>query len=50
LLQVKKDLPYLQNFEIKYGFEGFEERKKIIHRNFLIFKMDMELKIWECKV
>jgi hypothetical protein len=29
LLQVKKDLPYLQNFEIKYGFEGFEEREKL---------------------
>jgi hypothetical protein len=31
-------------FEIKYGFEGFDERNNFLHRNFFRFKMDFELK------
>jgi hypothetical protein len=34
------DLPKLKKIEIKYGFEGFEERNNFLHRNFFIFKMD----------
>jgi hypothetical protein len=32
-----------QNFEIKYCFEGFEERNKFLHWNFFRFKIDFEL-------
>jgi hypothetical protein len=40
--QSKKDLLKLENFEIKYGCEVFEERNKVLHRNFSIFKMDFK--------
>jgi hypothetical protein len=44
--QPKRDLPELEKFEIKYGCEGFEEGNNVIHRNFLRFEMDYELKKW----
>jgi hypothetical protein len=34
----------LENFEIKYGCEGFEERNNFLHRNFFIFEIDLKLK------
>jgi hypothetical protein len=46
----KKDLSELENFKIKYGCEGFEERNNVLHMNFFIFEMEFELKIWEFKV
>jgi hypothetical protein len=38
----KKDLPEFENFEIKYGFEGFEERNNSLHRNFFRSDVDLE--------
>jgi hypothetical protein len=32
----------LENFEIKYGIEGFKERNNFIHRNFFIFEVEFE--------
>jgi hypothetical protein len=32
----------LQNFEINYGFEGFEERNNFLYRNILISIVDFE--------
>jgi hypothetical protein len=46
----KKDLPGLKQFEIKYGFEGCEERNNFLYRNFFIFEMGFELKFGEVKV
>jgi hypothetical protein len=40
----KKELPELKIFEIKYCYEGFEERNNFLHRNFSRLKMDFELK------
>jgi hypothetical protein len=37
----------LEKIEIKYSFEGFEERNNFIYRNFLIFEVDFELKLRE---
>jgi hypothetical protein len=37
----KHDLPKLEKIEIKYGFEGFEERNDFPYRNFL-FMLDFE--------
>jgi hypothetical protein len=33
----KQDLPDIKKIEIKYGFEGFEDRNNFLHRNFFIF-------------
>jgi hypothetical protein len=43
----KKDSPELEKFEIKYGYEGFEERNKLLHRNFSRFEMDLKWKFRE---
>jgi hypothetical protein len=48
--RLKKDLSELKKFEIKYGFELFEERNNCVHRNVFIFEMYLQLKIWEVKV
>jgi hypothetical protein len=40
----------LQNFEIKYGFEGLEEGNNFIHRHFFIIEMGFELKFGEFNV
>jgi hypothetical protein len=37
----------VENFEIKYGFEGFNERNNFLHRNFFRFEVDFELKFRE---
>jgi hypothetical protein len=50
LIQPKTDLPKLQKFEIKYGFDGFDERKNFLHRDFSRFKMNFKLKFRESKV
>jgi hypothetical protein len=39
------DLLKLKNFDIKYGCEVFEEMINFVHRNFLRFEMDLDLKI-----
>jgi hypothetical protein len=46
----KKDLLGLENFKIKYGCEGFDERNNYLHRNFFRFEMSFELKFGEVKV
>jgi hypothetical protein len=40
--QSKRDFPCLRKFEIKYGFEGFEERNNFLYRNFFRFIVDFE--------
>jgi hypothetical protein len=42
LVHSKNDLPELEKFEIKYGYEGFEERNNFIHRNFYRFELDLK--------
>jgi hypothetical protein len=37
----------LGKIEIKYGFEDIEEINNFLHRNFLRFGMDLELKFRE---
>jgi uncharacterized protein YdhG (YjbR/CyaY superfamily) len=50
LAQIKTSLPELENFKIKYGFEGFDEINNLIHRNFSRFKMNVKIKSQESKV
>jgi hypothetical protein len=50
LIHSKKDLPKLKKFEIKYGFEGFEERNNFLQWNIFKLEKDFELKFWEIKV
>jgi hypothetical protein len=47
LIRSKHDLLELKNFEIKYGFEGFNENNNFPYRNFLRFEINFELKIRE---
>jgi hypothetical protein len=42
-----RTLPSSKKIEIKYGFEGFNERNNFPYRNVLIFEMYFELKIRE---
>jgi hypothetical protein len=37
----------LKKIEIKYDFEDLEEMNNVLHRNFLRFEMDLELKFRE---
>jgi hypothetical protein len=46
-IRSKQDLPELGKFEIKFGFEGCDERNNFAYRNFLRFEMYFELKIRE---
>jgi hypothetical protein len=46
----KHDLPKLKNFEIKYGFEGFDERNNFLRMNFSRFELDFKLKFRESNV
>jgi hypothetical protein len=39
---LKDGLLVLENFQVKYGIEGFEERDNFIHRNFFRFELDFE--------
>jgi hypothetical protein len=50
LVRIKTSLPELENFEIKYAFGGFEEMNNFLHRNFIRFEMNFEVKFWEVKV
>jgi hypothetical protein len=43
----KKDLPKLKKFEIKYGYEGFEEGNNFLHRNFFRLETNFKRKITE---
>jgi hypothetical protein len=45
LICSKWDLPELENFEIIYGYEGFDVINNFPYRNFLRFEKDLELKI-----
>jgi hypothetical protein len=40
-------LTKLENFQIKYGFEGFDDRNNFLYRNFLKFEMEFELQFKE---
>jgi hypothetical protein len=40
-------IPMLKKIEIKYDFEDLEEMNNVLHRNFLTFEMDLELKFRE---
>jgi hypothetical protein len=42
LICSKQDIPELENFEIKFGFEWFEERNNVLYRNLFRFKVDFE--------
>jgi hypothetical protein len=46
----RQDLPRIDFFKIKYGFEGFDERNNFLYRNFSRFKMYFKLKFRESKV
>jgi hypothetical protein len=46
-IRSKNDLTKLRKFEIKYGFEGFDERNNFVYRNFLRFKVNFDLKFRE---
>jgi hypothetical protein len=37
----------LEIFQIKYEFEGFDERNNFLHINFFRFELDFELKFKE---
>jgi hypothetical protein len=47
LIQTKTDFPELENFQIKYGAEGFEIGNKFAYMNFFQFLIESELKIRE---
>jgi hypothetical protein len=38
----EQDLSELEEFEGKYGFEGFKERNNFLYRIFFIFEVDFE--------
>jgi hypothetical protein len=46
----KKYPSELKKFEIKYFFEGFDERNNFLHRNLFRFEMDFKLKFRESNV
>jgi hypothetical protein len=46
----KKDLPNLENFGTKYGFEDIEKINNFLHRNYFRFEMCFELKLGEINV
>jgi hypothetical protein len=41
---IRKVLSLAQKIEIKYGFEGLEEMNNLLYRQFLRFRMDLDLK------
>jgi hypothetical protein len=47
---LKQGLPGIENFEIKYGCEGFDERNNFFYRNFSRFEMEFELKFREASM
>jgi hypothetical protein len=46
----KLDLQKLEKFEIKYFFEGFDERNNFFHRSLSRFDMNFKLKFRESNV
>jgi hypothetical protein len=44
---IKKGPSQLKKFEIKYGFEGFDERNNFSYKNVLRFEVDFELNFRE---
>jgi hypothetical protein len=44
------DLLKLEKIEIKYFFEGFDERNNFLHRNLSKFEMDFKIKNRESNV
>jgi hypothetical protein len=49
LTWAKDGLPVLQKIEIKYDFEGFEDRNNFLHRNFFRPRLDFEWKFRETR-
>jgi hypothetical protein len=47
LIRSKGDVPVIQNFQIKYGFEYFEIWNNFPYWNFSKFGLEFELKIME---
>jgi hypothetical protein len=47
LILSEQGLPILQKFEIKYGFEGFDERNNFSYKNFYLLEMEFEIKFRE---
>jgi hypothetical protein len=47
LIQLNNGLPMLEQSQMKYGIEGFEERNNFFHRNFFRFEVNFEWKIRE---
>jgi hypothetical protein len=47
LIWLKDGLLVLENFQIKYGMEGFEERDNFLHRNFFRFELGFKWKFRE---
>jgi hypothetical protein len=44
---IKRWSSRFEKFQVKYGIEGFEERKSFLHRSFFKFELDFELKFRE---
>jgi hypothetical protein len=44
MIRLKYELPVLENFQIKYELEGFEERNNFLHRKFFRFEMGFKCK------
>jgi hypothetical protein len=42
MIQLKDEPAVLENFEIKYEFERFEERNNFLHRNLFKFEVNFE--------
>jgi hypothetical protein len=42
LIRLNNGLPVLEQSQIKYGIEGFEERNNFLHRNFFRFEVNFE--------
>jgi hypothetical protein len=49
-VQSKLDLPGLENFDIKFGCEVFDERDNFPYRNFSRFEIEFELKFREASL
>jgi hypothetical protein len=47
LIWLKDGLLVLENFQIKYGIEGFEERDNFLRRNFFRFELGFKWKFRE---
>jgi hypothetical protein len=41
MIELKYEFPVFENFQIKYGIEGFDERDNFTYRNFFRFKVGL---------